>query len=274
LTGRTTQRARAIGVGLALAALAAAGNAAAASPAAWPPTNQGLWPLGILQKENLAKPHPKPSFDLTGTWTLKIEPATGGFNFLPLPKLKPEAQALYDAGQKANAEGKAFRDDTGACWPAGMPKWWTRVWPIQFMQYPTGIIAVQGLFNAGRWIYLDGRGHVDPEIGEPTYNGDSIGRWEGDTLVVDTTNFQSKRHWVMQGVPISDQFHIVERIKMAKDGQGRPVLHRRTDHDRPGQLGRGVEEHQDHGPGEGRRRGRKPLSARPQRSDRRHPLRA
>jgi hypothetical protein len=215
---------------LPLFALVAAGHASAAAPAQpWPTTNQGLWPLGVFEKENLAKPRPKPPFDLTGTWTLKIEPATGGFNFLPLPKLKPEAQALYDAGQKANAEGKAFRDDTGACWPAGMPKWWTRVWPIQFMQYPTVIVAIQGLFNPVRWFYLDGRGHADPDIREPTYNGDSVARWEGDTLVVDTVGFQPKRHWVMQGVPVSDQLHIVERIRMAKDRQSFTVELTMTD---------------------------------------------
>jgi hypothetical protein len=202
----------------ALAAEKTAQKAAATSPdLSWVKTDEKLWPLGMLEQENLAKKRPKAPFDLTGTWTLTRQPETGGFNFLPLPKLKPKAQALYDEGIKANAEGKAFMDDTGACWPAGMPKWWTRVWPIQIMQYPTGIVMIQGLFNAARWIYTDGRGHMNPELREPTYNGDSIGRWEGDTLVVDTVGFQPKRHWVMQGVPVSDQFHIVERIKMNPD---------------------------------------------------------
>jgi glutathione S-transferase len=107
----------------------------------------------------------------------------------------------------------------GACWPAGMPRWLTRVWPIQFMQYPTVIVAVQGLFNSTRQIYLDGRGHANPDLIEQTYNGDSVARFEGDTLVIDSTDFQPKHHWIMQGVPTSDQLHIVERITMAKDGQ-------------------------------------------------------
>jgi hypothetical protein len=143
--------------------------------------------------------------------------------FLPLPKLKPAAQALYDEGLRANAQGKAFRDDTGACWPYGMPKWWNRVWPIQFLQYPTVIVAIQGLENSVRWIYLDGRGHANPDLIEQTYNGDSVGRWEGDTLVVDTADLQPKRHWVMQGIPVSDKFHIVEKIRMAKDHQSLTV---------------------------------------------------
>ncbi len=205
--------------GLIVGALGCAMAGGAFAAADWPKTNDTLWPLGVFEKKNLNIRRPKAPFDLTGTWTLDRDPASGGFNFLPLPKLKPPAQALYDEGVKANAQGKAFMDDTGLCWPAGMPKWWTRVWPIQIMQYPTVIVGIQGLFNSTRSIYLDGRGHANPDLIEQTYNGDSVGRWEGDTLVVDTTDMQPKRHWVMQGIPTSDKFHIVERIRMAKNRQ-------------------------------------------------------
>jgi hypothetical protein len=211
-------RRSAIACAAALAALAAAGTALAAS-APWPPMISEAWPDGALSKKNLAKPRPKAPFDLTGTWMIVNDPATGGIStFRPMPKLKPEAQALYEAGVKANAEGKAFRDDTGACWPAGMPKWLNRVWPIQMMQYPTMVVMIQELENQIRWVYLDGRGHLDPEINPATYNGDSIGRWEGNELVIDSVNFESKRHWVETGVPVSDQLHIVERIRMSPDG--------------------------------------------------------
>jgi hypothetical protein len=199
--------------------LRAAAEDTPAKPAAWPPTEQKLWPSGVFEKANLEKARPKPPFDLTGTWTLQVRPEDGGVNFLPLPKFTPKAQATYEEGMKANAEGKAYMDDPGLCWPAGMPRWLTRVWPIQFMQYPTVIVAIQGLYNAPRWIYLDGRGHANPDLVESTYSGDSVGRWGGSTLVVDTTNLETKHHWVIQGVPISEQFHIVERISMAKDGK-------------------------------------------------------
>jgi hypothetical protein len=187
--------------------------------ASWPKTEKDIWPLGVFEKENLAKPRPKAPFDMTGTWRMVRDKSTGDFRFEPLPKLTPVAQAEFDANRKANAEGKAYKDDTGQCWPAGMPRWLTRVWPIAFMQYPTVIVGIQGLFNAPRWIYLDGRGHANPDIAEPTYSGDSVGRFEGDTLVVDTVNVQSKHHWIQPGVPASDQLHIVERIRMAKNGQ-------------------------------------------------------
>jgi hypothetical protein len=176
-------------------------------------------PLSALAPQNLARPRPKAPIDLTGTWKIVIEPSTGGFNFAPLPKLKPHAQAMYEAGIKANAEGKAYRDDTGACWPAGMPKIMTRVWPVQIIQTPTVIIMIQELMNSVRWIYMDGRSPPDPDIYVPQYNGYSIGHWEGKTLVIETGGFEASHHWIQQGIPVSDKFHITERISLTPDGQ-------------------------------------------------------
>lgn len=185
----------------------------------WPKTEENLWSLGVFEKANLEKPRPKPPFDMTGTWKMVRDKSNGDFRFEPVPHLTPAAQVEFDANRAANLAGKSYKDDTGQCWPAGMPRWMTRVWPIEFMQYSTVIVGIQGLFNATRWIYLDGRGHANPDIAEATYSGDSVGRFEGDTLVVDTVNLQSKRHWIQPGVPASDKLHIVERFRMAKDNQ-------------------------------------------------------
>src|SRR4051794_36036074 len=68
--------------------------------------------LGALARANLAKPRPKPPFDLTGTW-MHGGGANNGFRFSPPPgfKLTPAAQVHYDAAQKASKEGKVYRDD-------------------------------------------------------------------------------------------------------------------------------------------------------------------
>ena len=201
------------------ASAALAGQPAAGASTPWPPVRQEPWPLGALSKENLAKARPAAPFDMTGNWMVIGEQANGGLSqFRPLPKLKAPAQTLYDAGVKANAAGLAFRDDAGKCWPNGMPKFLNRAWPIQMFQYPTVIVMIQELENQLRWIYTDGRGHGDPDLVPATWNGDSIGRWEGDTLVVDTSNIESKRHWIETGIPVSDQFHIVERWKLLPTG--------------------------------------------------------
>src|SRR6476661_6229150 len=97
--------------------------------------------LGALAPANIAKNRPKPPFDLTGTWQ-HGGGQNNSFRFSPPEgfKLTPAAQAHYDASRKAAAEGKTYRDDIGACWPAGLPVIMTRVWPIAMVQTPTLIM--------------------------------------------------------------------------------------------------------------------------------------
>ncbi len=172
-----------------------------------------------LSRANLAKPRPKAPFDLTGVW-LHGGGQDNSFRFSPPAgfKLTPTAQVHYDAARKAQAENKVYRDDIGQCWPAGLPLIMTRVWPITMMQYPTVIYMVSEFMNSLRVVYLDGRQHSDPDVVVPSWNGESIGRWEGDTLVIDTKYFTGHHHWVDSGIPASDSMHIVERIKLLNEG--------------------------------------------------------
>jgi hypothetical protein len=210
---------------LAICALGWAGSAAAQSPALVKPPVQ----LGALAPQNLAKPRPKPPFDLTGTWFVDL---SGGLSFRfgpPYPKFKPLAQAELDAGLKATAEGHAYKDYIGQCYPAGLPMIMTRVWPIAMVQLPTVIYMVSGFENAFRAIYLDGRPHMDPDLVVRSFNGESIGHWEGDTLVVDSNAFIPENHTIDLGIPISDQFHTVERIRLLNKGQTLEIEYIMTD---------------------------------------------
>lgn len=189
-------------------------------------------PLGALAPENLARPRPDAPFDLTGTWLHDIG-QPGSWRFVP-PEftLTPEAQVHYDAGRAAAAEGKVYRDDIGQCWPAGLPLIMTRVWPIAMIQLPTSIFMISHFMNSLRIIYLDGRTHTDPDIVVPSFNGESIGHWEGDTLVVDTRNFVDHHHWIDQGgaaIPASDALRIVERIRLIDDGTRLEIEYTMTD---------------------------------------------
>ena len=105
----------------------------------------------------------------------------------------------------------------------------TRGWPIAMIQVPTAIYMVSGFMNSLRTIYLDGRPHSDPDIVVPSFNGESIGRWEGDTLVVDTKYFVNDHHWIDTGIPASDQLHIVERIKLINAGNTLEIAYTMTD---------------------------------------------
>jgi hypothetical protein len=175
-------------------------------------------PTSALAPANLAKPRPKPPFDLTGVW-LHGGGQNNSFRFTPPPgtKFTPAAQVHVEAAQKAQKEGKVYRDDIGQCWPAGLPVIMTRVWPIAMMQYPTAIYMVSEFMNSLRVVYLD-REHSDPDIVVRSFNGESIGKWEGDTLVVDTKYFVGHHHWIDSGVPASEDLHIIERIKMINNG--------------------------------------------------------
>jgi hypothetical protein len=176
--------------------------------------------VSALAPGNLAKPRPKAPFDLTGTW--QHDGRANTWRFVPEKfTLTPEAQVHYDRGVKALADGGVYRDDIGQCWPAGMPLIMTRVWPIAVMHYPTAIYMVSGFMNSLRVIYLDGRTHTDPDIVVRSFNGESIGRWEGSELVVETKYFPGHHHWMDQGgasIPASDELRIVERFRMRGDG--------------------------------------------------------
>jgi hypothetical protein len=202
----------------AAASLGAEGQSKPAPPALPPPPP--VQP-SALSKENLAKPRPKPPFDLTGMW--QHDGRANTWRFVPETfTLTPSAQVHYERGVKALKDGGVYRDDIGQCWPAGMPLIMTRVWPIAVVQLPTVIYMISHFENSVRMIYLDGRPHTDPDVVVRTFNGESIGRWEGDTLIVDTKYFPGHHHWMDQGgasVPVSEDMHIVERYKMMPDGR-------------------------------------------------------
>jgi hypothetical protein len=173
--------------------------------------------LGALAPANLKKERPAAPFDLTGTWQHEFT-GPDSWRFVPQTfELTPEAQRHYDAGEAARREGKLYRDDIGQCWPAGMPLIMTRVWPIAMVQLPTVIYMISHFMNSVRIIYLDGRPHSHPDIVVASFNGESIGHWEGDTLVVDTVALHPDS-FIEGFTPHSDAMTVKERIRFI--GQG------------------------------------------------------
>jgi hypothetical protein len=99
-------------------------------------------------------------------------------------------------------------DYTGACLPFGLMRSINSPDPLQIMQSPTFFAE---LFEQNTWFHLfpiDGRPHTK---GVPTWFGDSVGHWDGDTLVVETTNFNGKTRLDTNGHPHSDQLVLTER---------------------------------------------------------------
>jgi hypothetical protein len=88
------------------------------------------------------------------------------------------------------------------CLPSGFPSGMLYILPIQIVQNPKYIVIIPELQRAARIIPLDGRPH---RAGlEPSYYGDSVGKWEGDTLVIDTVNF---KRWIL------DDYHYTDPTK-------------------------------------------------------------
>ena len=171
--------------------------------------------LSALAPANLHKPRPRAPFDLTGTWFVDLAKGPASWMFgPPYPKFLPAAQHEFDAATAASKQGRAYHDDIGACYPAGMPVIMTRVWPIAMIQLPTAIYMVSGFENELRIIYTDGRKHTPADVVVPSYDGESIGHWEGKELVVDTRYFETSHHTIDNGIPISKDFRMVERISL------------------------------------------------------------
>jgi hypothetical protein len=106
-----------------------------------------------------------------------------------------------------------------SCLPEGMPSFVIMTLNAVEFLYTPGRITILGEFDGNRLrrIYTDGRPH--PAEPEPTFNGHSIGHWEGDTLVVDTVGILRETYLpVGQAValPNNGDLHIVERIHLVR----------------------------------------------------------
>jgi len=148
---------------------------------------------------------------IAGTW---FAPRTEFYGFLDAVKTWP----LTDKGKAAlvNVDPKATTQKD--CIPIGAPA---------LMFYPVAnTITVQrdrvvmnvDWMDAERTIFLDGRRH--PPASEASLHGHSVGRWEGDTLVVETTNFTDHPMGLSTSFPSSSRKRLIERFRLGQDGKG------------------------------------------------------
>jgi hypothetical protein len=149
--------------------------------------------------------------DWQGIWELNWQGGGGLAAARPTPpKLTPDAQAKLDAYRKKQGAGENLQPDQANCLPPGMPEVMTQPYPIEFLYRPGMIVIDIEAYMQFRHIYTDGRAH--PKDPDALFQGNSIGHWEGDTLVVDTVGFVPWSN-ISPGIGHSDQMHIVERIR-------------------------------------------------------------
>lgn len=127
----------------------------------------------------------------------------------PPPPLTPLYLARYEELQR---ERNALEVGAERCeWP-GMPRIMTYPYPLEILHTPGRITMIFEAESQVRRIFLDRQEHLPFDELDPSYNGDSIGRWEGDTLIVETIGFNT-RTTLGRGWPHSEQMKITERIR-------------------------------------------------------------
>ena len=177
---------------------------------------------GALDPEQLANEHAPVPFDLTGVWQYRGEEQWranyGSFEFKPSPEFTAKGKAYHGAYMAAASQGERFDDPTAYCYPAGLPRLMTRYGSLMMLQYPTAIFMVSRLNNEYRVIFTDGRERVPENLLDRNWGGESLGHWDGDTLVVETKGFTDEDHLIQAGVKTGAQLTIVERIQMINDG--------------------------------------------------------
>ena len=122
-------------------------------------------------------------------------------------QLTPAAEA-----RRKEMQAKAGQDSPQAnCLPPGMPGIMGQPYPMEFLLTPGKVTIVIEAYQQVRHIYTDGR--PLPEDPDLKFHGTSIGRWEGDTLVVDTVGFSPLTE-IARFVPFSGKARIVERFRL------------------------------------------------------------
>lgn len=164
------------------------------------PGEKGVWaPSGIVQLSVNSKSVNRAGANSQLPNNIKIEDVP----------FQPWARALHASRQAA------FESDEPhtRCKASGAARQFITPYGVEFVDLPE--LKRMYIFDIGgphtfRTIYMDGRAH--PQNLEPSYYGHSVGRWEGDTLVVDTTGF-NERFWIdREGTPHTEKLHLIERF--------------------------------------------------------------
>ncbi len=157
-------------------------------------------PQGPAPRTSSGKP------DLAGVWG----PDRSFIYNIETALKKGEKLPLQPWAEKLAAQRRSKDDPEANCLPTGVPR--MAPYPWRIVQTPTHIFFLfEGNIHSYRQIFTDGRKHpADPD---PTWYGDSIGSWDGDTMVVDSIGFNDKFWFDFAGHPHTEQLHVVERYR-------------------------------------------------------------
>ena len=164
-------------------------------------------------KVNLSAPTPKTADgkpDLSGIWepdgTKYLRNIGSDLKPEDIP-FRPAALAIFN-GRKTGE--RALEESDAHCLPQGVPKIDAAPVPFKIIETPGLIMILYEAFNLYRQIFTDGR--ELPKVPNPSWLGYSVGKWQGDALVVDSTGFNDKTWLDQLGYPHSEALHVTERF--------------------------------------------------------------
>jgi len=200
----------------AIPAAAQAPRAAADIPrtAAGKPDLTGVWQGGSTQPGNWEETNG--GLGVGGSGRNPAAAVVGSSNDRPAGRAGAPYQDWAAKKVLEAFDRRGIDDPTGRCLPAGVPRSVTLgLFPQQFVQTPTQLVILYEYMNTYRVIPFATQ-HRDDAL--PSYMGNSIAHWDGDTLVVDITSFNDKTWLAGTGTFHSDALHIVERYtRVSKD---------------------------------------------------------
>ena len=166
------------------------------------PTVGAWWHKGDPQPPG---PHP----DLTGVWF------GGSMNDIAKDTLPGEQLILTPYGAERYMKVDHAKDPNAQCLPPGPTRMTARAHPTMILQRPDVVAILSESEHIFRLIYTDGRDHPADAKDYPAWYGYSIGKWQGDTLVVDTIGVNERTWLDGAGHEHSDKLHLTERFRLA-----------------------------------------------------------
>ncbi len=150
--------------------------------------------------------------DWAGIWVLNFPQP--GDPAAEEPSLTPQAENQLKVMQGQDARNEEPATAAANCLPPGMPTIMFMPYDIEILFTPGRATIIQEAYMQVRRVFMDGRAH--PAKLDPTFNGNSIGHWEGDTLVIDTVGLGHRTPIGYNRLMHGPNLHVVERIRLAK----------------------------------------------------------
>jgi hypothetical protein len=156
--------------------------------------------------------NPPPGQNFEGVWLIQGDHSVIKTIEGKLPPMTREAAARYAAAIKARKAGKPDFDTIQTCKPHGFPRILFAAYPIEILQEPTQVTFIHEIHHMPRMVYLD---LTLPKLDDmdPNWMGQSAGRWEGDTLAVETQGFNDLTTLDTAGLPHSTEMRVSERLR-------------------------------------------------------------